>query len=148
MQSKDELVFGFFNEIGIIAQLSGNAFDRSLPEGLNQSQFSVLNWFVRVDTVATPGRLARAFMVTRGAMTNTLKKLQDKGLIEVNPDESSGRQKIVTMTAKGREVRETAQLQAAPLIQEVLNHFSVKEFEGQLPFLQALRQFLDEQRYQ
>ena len=50
--------YRFFNEIGIIAQLSSNQMQRSLPHALNQSQFSVLNWFVRVDDEATPGRLA------------------------------------------------------------------------------------------
>ena len=51
--------FEFFNEIGIIAQLSSNQMQRTMPHGLTQSQFSVLNWFVRVDDQATPGRLAR-----------------------------------------------------------------------------------------
>ena len=43
MTNNDDLVFTFFNEINIIAQLSSNAFDRALPIGLSQSQFSVLN---------------------------------------------------------------------------------------------------------
>jgi len=71
-------LFSFFNEIGIIAQLASNLFAQSLPGGLTQSQFSVLNWFARVDSEATPKRLATAFQVTPGAMTNTLKKLAEK----------------------------------------------------------------------
>jgi DNA-binding MarR family transcriptional regulator len=51
---------------------------QNLPAGLTVSQFSVLNWFIRVDNVATPGRLSTAFQVTKGAMTNTLKKLHEK----------------------------------------------------------------------
>ena len=62
--SKGDAVFTYFNEIGIISQLSTVLFEQSLPEGLTLSQFSVLNWFVRVDVEATPGRLARAFQVT------------------------------------------------------------------------------------
>ena len=148
MIPKDDLVFTFFNEINIIAQLSSNAFDRALPTGLSQSQFSVLNWFVRVDSIATPGRLSTAFMVTRGAMTNTLKKLQDKGLVEVKPDESSGRQKIVTMTEKGRKVRDQALQDAVPMMSEIIDHFSLDGLRQRLPFLQELRQYLDEKRYQ
>ena len=147
MTKKTELVFTFFNEINIIAQLSSNAFDRALPIGLSRSQFSVLNWFVRVDSVATPGRLSTAFMVTKGAMTNTLKKLQDKGLIDVKPDESSGRQKIVTMTARGRQVRDQALQEAGPMMMEYVEHFSLDGLRKQLPFLQELRQYLDEKRY-
>ena len=142
-----ELVFSVFNEIGIIAQLSNNAFDRAMPDGLSRSQFSVLNWFVRVDTVATPGRLSTAFMVTKGAMTNTLKKLEEKGLIEVRPDEHSGRQKVVTMTERGRQVREAALVNAAPLMWEVADKFPASQLRQHLPLLQALRKYLDEKRY-
>ena len=141
------LVFTFFNEINIIAQLSSNAFARTLPNGLNPSQFAVLNWFSRVDSVATPGRLSTALMVTKGAMTNTLKKLQEKGLIKVNPHASSGRQKVVTMTALGREARNNSVESAAPLMAEILSEFSVDDIKQQLPVLRKLRQYLDESRY-
>jgi len=148
-ENKDvDLIFTFFNEMNIIAQLSSNAFDRTLPEALNQSQFSVLNWFFRVDSVATPGRLATAFMVTRGAMTNTLKKLHEKGLVEIQPDETSGRQKRVTITKEGRKVRNAALKSASPLMLELAEHFPVEDLEKHLPFLQAVRKFLDESRYQ
>ena len=40
--------------IGIIAQLTSNQLQRNLPHGLTQSQFSVLNWFLRVDDEASP----------------------------------------------------------------------------------------------
>ncbi|MFL2838842.1 MAG: MarR family winged helix-turn-helix transcriptional regulator [Pseudohongiellaceae bacterium] len=87
-------IFGFFTEVSIIAQLSISLFERHLPEGLTHSQFGVLNWFHRVDDeAATPGRLAAAFQVTPGAMTNTLKRLGAKALIKVEPDASSGRRK-------------------------------------------------------
>lgn len=143
-----DLIFTFFNEVGIIAQLSNNAFARTLPRGLNQSQFSVLNWFVRVDSVATPGRLSTAFMVTKGAMTYTLKKLQQKGLIDVRPDESSGRQKIVTMTHLGRQVRDEALKSASNLLLEVTRFFDLQDLKQQLPLLQEIRKFLDDRRYE
>ncbi len=144
----DDLAFTFFNEINIIAQLSSNAFGRALPPGLSKSQFSVLNWFVRLDSVATPGRLSTAFMVTKGAMTNTLKKLHDKGLVVIKPDENSGRQKVVSMTPDGRRVRDQALKDAAPMMSKIIDHFSDEELKQNLPFLQELRKYLDEQRYQ
>ena len=67
--SGESPLFAYFNEIGIIAQLSSAQFEKTLPARLNNSQFSVLNWFRRVDSQATPGRLATAFQVTAGAMT-------------------------------------------------------------------------------
>ena len=142
-----ELMFTFFNEINIIAQLSSNRFERALPDGLTQSQFSVLNWFVRVDTEATPGRLAKAFMVSRGAMTNTLGKLEKKGLVTVEPDERSGRQKRVRLTAEGRRMRDRAIAESRPLIEECVRDLPMPEIGTALTLLQQVRRYLDEARY-
>ena len=147
-ESADDEVFAYFNEIGIISQLATGLFEQHLPEGLTQSQFSVLNWFVRVDVEATPGRLARAFQVTGGAMTNTLKKLESKGLVKVEPDAKSGRQKRVTMTKKGRRVREDAIKAVAPLLREFAAHFSALKLKRQTRHLAKVRQYMDERRYQ
>lgn len=138
--------FVYFNEIGIIAQLSGALFQRALPPGLNNSQFAVLNWFSRVDSQATPGRLARAFQVTAGAMTNTLKKLEAKGLVRIEPDESSGRRKKVTLTEAGEELRKSAIAAAAPLFQEFAERFPAEDIERQIAELAKVREYLDRQR--
>ncbi len=145
--SNEHEVFTYFNEIGIISQLSTGLFEQCLPEGLTQSQFSVLNWFVRVDVEATPGRLARAFQVTGGAMTNTLKKLESKGLVNVEPDKNSGRQKRVTMTRKGSQVRHKAIKAIAPLLREFEEHFPVEKLRRQTRQLAEVRQYMDEYRY-
>ncbi len=141
------LLFIYFNEIGIIAQLSNALFERNLPDGLNNSQFGVLNWFSRVDSQATPGRLATAFQVTAGAMTNTLKKLESKGMVKVEPDEFSGRKKRVTITVKGKKVREQAIATAAPLFQEFAESFPQENIELQVEQLQKVREYLDQRRY-
>ncbi|MEX0965129.1 MAG: MarR family winged helix-turn-helix transcriptional regulator [Pseudohongiellaceae bacterium] len=140
-------LFVYFNEIGIIAQLSSALFEQSLPQGLNNSQFTVLNWFSRVDNEATPGRLAKAFQVTAGAMTNTLKKLDAKGLVKIEPDALSGRKKRVTITEKGKQVREQAIAAAAPLFQEFAEHFPEENIVRQLDDLQKVREYLDQRRY-
>ncbi len=149
MKKSHELdqAFVFFNEINIIAQLSSNMFERTLPHDLTNSQFSVLNWFVRVDTEATPGRLATAFSVTRGAMTNTLSKLEAKGFITVEPDSSSGRQKIVTMTPAGRSARDEAIASSAGMLSEFSAHFDGETISKLMPALQEIREHLDALRY-
>lgn len=144
--SKGDAVFTYFNEIGIISQLSTVLFEQSLPEGLTLSQFSVLNWFVRVDVEATPGRLARAFQVTGGAMTNTLKKLESKGLVKVEPDKNSGRRKRVTMTRKGNQVRDGAIKAVAPLLRNFSERFPVEKLGRQTLQLAKVREYLDERR--
>lgn len=148
MQADEELLFTFFNEINIIAQLSANEFERALPDGLTLSQFSVLNWFVRVDSSASPGRLATAFMVTRGAMTNTLKKLESKGLVRIEPDETSGRSKKITLTQEGRRSRKRAIASCHPVLAEVAREFPPTMLKRHLPLLQNMRKYLDESRYE
>jgi len=147
-ESDEPLLFRYFNEIGIISALVSTRFERLLPGDLTLSQFTVLNWFVRVDSEASPGRLAKAFQVTNGAMTNTLKKLQSKALISIEPDPSSGRQKRVTITAAGRQLREQAINDAFPLLREFAQALDMDTIRDQLPQLQAIRQLLDEHRYQ
>jgi DNA-binding MarR family transcriptional regulator len=142
-----EMLFTYFNELNIISQLSSGIFEKKLPKGLSASQFSVLNWFVRVDTQATPGRLSSAFQVTKGAMTNTLKKLKEKQLITVEPDVSSGRRKIVKMTQKGRKVRDSALVSINPLLDEFSGAFDVADIRKQTVAIQKVRLYLDEYRY-
>jgi DNA-binding MarR family transcriptional regulator len=138
--------YRMFNEINIIAQLSANAFARVLPHGLTLSQFAVLNWFARVDDVATPGRLARAFQISKGAMTNTLTRLADKAFVTIEPDPASARSKHVRMTAAGRRARDDAIAASAPLLADVLAHVGARQVRDLLPTLEALRIHLDRAR--
>jgi DNA-binding MarR family transcriptional regulator len=138
--------FEFFNEIGIISQLGSNRMQRALPHGLNQSQFSVLNWFVRIDDQATPTRLAKAFQVTGGAMTNTLAKLSSKGFVAVAPDPESGRSKIVTLTAEGRIARAAAIAAVGGDLDEFLDAFPAARLKKVLPLLREARAYLDAAR--
>ncbi|MFT4670889.1 MAG: DNA-binding MarR family transcriptional regulator [Pseudohongiellaceae bacterium] len=143
-----ETLFNYFNEISIISQLSAAMFEKALPFGLTNAQFSVLNWFIRVDSEASPGRLATAFQVTAGAMTNTLQKLAAKQLIKVEPDPHSGRKKIVTITDKGRQQLEQAISSAMPLFTELSQQFDSAKIDSQLPLLREIRERLDEMRYE
>lgn len=145
--STESEIFGFFNEINIIAQLTSAVFERTLPKGLTSSQFSVLNWFVRVDSEATPGRLAKAFQVTGGAMTNTLKKLAAKGLIKIEPDVTSGRKKRVTITPRGLALRAEAISSTGPVLEEFAAAFPARKIDKLSKELKDVRQYLDEHRY-
>lgn len=139
--------FRFLNEIGIIAQLSGNALERTLPNGMTIAQFSVLNHFVRLGGESTPLRLARAFQVTKGAMTNTLRHLEDKGFITVRPNEKDGRSKQVSITAAGKDAHARALKAVEPMLDELLGQFGANEMAEALPLLSRMRNWLDERRF-
>jgi DNA-binding MarR family transcriptional regulator len=101
-----QTLFSILNEVGIIEQLSRTQFERALPKGMSLAGFTVLNHFVRLDKVSeSPAKLASAFQVTRGAMTNTLQRLAVLGFVEVRPNLDDARSKLVAITPSGRAMR-------------------------------------------
>lgn len=138
----DPTVFVFLNEIGIIDQLATNLMERHLPKGLTRAQFAVLNHFVQRSGAKTPFELARTFQVTKGAMTNTLKKLQAHGFISVRDDPDDGRRKLVTITATGRDTRNASLQMLTPLLGQFSDHFATAELEDTLPMLRDIRSYL------
>ncbi|MCE3289998.1 MAG: MarR family transcriptional regulator, partial [Caulobacter sp.] len=88
MALKDRPDVSVLTEIGIISQLSNAALERSLPEGMSAAQFGVLTHFMRRGGEKSPAQLAKAFQVTKGAMTNTLQRLEAQGFVRVVGDEA------------------------------------------------------------
>ncbi|MGA1576321.1 MAG: MarR family winged helix-turn-helix transcriptional regulator, partial [Burkholderiaceae bacterium] len=80
------LAIALFSEILTADQLVRNRLSKVLPKGMEISHFSVLNHLARVGDERTPAQLAKSFHVTRGAMTNTLNKLEWAGYIHIRPD--------------------------------------------------------------
>jgi DNA-binding MarR family transcriptional regulator len=147
-QSTDTLLaFSVFNEIGIIEQLSSNRFQRLLPDGVSLAGFTVLNHFVRLGKEdESPVNLARAFQVTKGAMTNTLARLESLGMIAVVADPNDGRAKRVSVTTKGVQTRNQAIAALMPDLQKILDEINATSLANTLPVLQQLRAFLDSNR--
>ena len=133
-------------EIGIIAQLSQAQLDRTLPDGLSAAQFGVLTHFMRRGGTESPAQLARAFQVTKGAMTNTLQRLEAQGFVRIVGDETDGRRKLVTLTAEGAGAFNAGLGLMKPHLDAMRGAFTEDEFKAALPFLQALRVWLDENR--
>jgi DNA-binding MarR family transcriptional regulator len=138
--------FAVLNEIAIIGQLSGNAFVKVLPDGLQLAQFGVLNHMVRVGDGWTPVKLASAFQVTKGAMTNTLQRLEARALARIEPDPADGRSKRVFITASGRQMHARCVTALAPELAALERELGGELFTRLLPDLQALRAHLDTAR--
>lgn len=140
------LIHGFFTEVGIISQLSTTRFERVLPHGMTMAQFGALNHLARVDDVHTPARLAAAFQVTKGAMTNTLQKLEAGGMVTTKPDPSDGRRKLVSLTRRGRSQRAKALASFTPALFEAVNDEVLEDIVTALPLLGRIRENLDRAR--
>lgn len=141
------LVFKSLTEISIIAHLADTQLAQTLPEELSIAGFGVLNHFVRLAVGAeSPTQLARAFQVTKGAMTYTLQALEAQGYVKIAPDPQDARAKLVRMTKAGAKARDAAIARIAPGMKRMLALAPAAEFAQALPLLTKLREILDAAR--
>ena len=117
-----------------------------MPHGLTLSQFTVLNHFVRLGNIESPARLARSFQVTKGAMTNTLGKLEKQGFIHINPDPNDGRAKLVDITESGKNAQSDCIQALAPMLIRLTNDIGLEGMNETLPQLELIRKYLDAAR--
>jgi DNA-binding MarR family transcriptional regulator len=141
-ESNDSLAAMLFSEILMADQLARNRLSKALPKGMELSHFSVLNHLAHVNDERSPARLAKTFHVTRGAMTNTLGKLEWAGHIHIRPDWDDARRKYVTISPAGRVARNVALQAIAPIIAKVVENIGYDEVRNALPVIRELRKQL------
>ncbi len=147
MTTPDPLAFKVLNEIGIIDQLASHAFSQVLPRGMTIAQFTVLNHFVRLGhEYRTPAQLASAFQVSRPTISNTLARMERAGLVAIEPDPDDGRGKRVSITDKGRALRENCIARLAEPLADMQARVPSELIEKLDPLLTQLRQILDQMR--
>ena len=139
----DSAVFRFFMEISAIAQASDKLMDRALPHELKRAHFLVLDRLAREDTKPTLLDLSRAMQVTKGAITNTIQRLEARGFVTVEPDVHDGRSKRVILTDLGKMVWGDAVRALAPDILELARTISAPDMIEALPLLERIRKYLD-----
>jgi len=139
----DALAITLLSEVAIVEQLAQAHLKRALPPGMEVSHFSVLNHFARLGGEKTPGQLARAFHVTKGAMTNTLGRLETSGFVDIRPDENDARRKRVSLSEKGMDARNDAVRRIAPVFDAVVQGLGHERIKAVLPVLRELRKVMD-----
>lgn len=137
--SGDPLAVSLFSEIFMVDQLARARLSKALPKGMEISHFSVLNHLARMNEERSPAQLARTFNLTRGAMTNTLTKLEWAGQVHIRPDWDDARRKFVAISPSGIKARDAALEAIAPLIHEVVDDIGAEKVRAALPVLRALR---------
>ena len=143
-EANDPLATALFSELFMADQLARSRLSRALPKGMEISHFSVLNHLARTQEERTPAQLAQAFHVTRGAMTNTLAKLEWAGHVHIRPDWDDARRKLVAISPSGRAARDAAIAAIAPILSEVVRDIGADKVRAALPVLRALRTRLGE----
>ncbi len=72
---------------------------------LESWEFDVLATLVRTGAPnqLTPGQLLESMMITSGAMTNRIDRLEERGFVKRTKSPTDGRQVLVTLTPRGRK---------------------------------------------
>ncbi|AHM03361.1 Transcriptional regulator, MarR family [Roseibacterium elongatum DSM 19469] len=142
--SDDPLSVALFSEMFMADQLARNRLSRALPKGMELSHFSVLNHLARSSEEKSPAQLARVFHVTRGAMTNTLNRLEWAGHIHIRPDWDDARRKMVAISTSGLRAREAAIDAIAPILAETVREIGADRVRQALPVIRELRLRLED----
>ena len=142
--SSSNLAVTLFSEILAVDHLARGSVAKVLPKGMELSHFAVLNHLAHSGGERSPGELARAFHLTRGAMTNTLGKLEWAGWVHVRPDWDDARRKKVAISPAGRAARDAALQAIAPIIARIVDDVGAEQVRAALPVLRAMRQKLSE----
>lgn len=99
--------------MGVVGRISrlARVLEKGLAQtfsasGLNGGEFDVLATLRRSGSPyrLTPKRLTEAAMLSSGAMTNRLDRLEKAGLIARRPDPSDRRGTLVSLTAQGKDL--------------------------------------------
>lgn len=135
----ESLAVALFSEILTVDQLARNNVAKALPKGMELSHFSVLNHLARSQTERSPAQLAQTFHLTRGAMTNTLRKLEVSGYVHIRPDWDDARRKMVTISPSGRAARDAALAAIAPIIATAVDKVGYEKVRAILPVMRDMR---------
>ncbi|RME14032.1 MAG: MarR family transcriptional regulator [Alphaproteobacteria bacterium] len=140
----ENLSVALFSEMFMADQLARTALSKALPKGMELSHFSVLNHLANSSGPRTPAQLAQTFHVTRGAITNTLRKLEWAGHVHVHPDWDDARRKLVTISPAGRKARDAALAAIAPIIADVVANIGTERVRMAIPVLREIRSRFEE----
>ncbi|APO88029.1 MULTISPECIES: MarR family winged helix-turn-helix transcriptional regulator [Marivivens] len=143
-KNSNNLAVSLFSEILTVDQLARANVVRVLPKGMELSHFSVLNHLAHAGDERTPAQLAKTFHLTRGAMTNTLGKLDWAGWVHIRPDWDDARRKLVAISPAGLAARDAALAAMTPVIAGLVDKVGAEKVRAVLPVLRELRLQLSE----
>ena len=94
-----------FTEIEVIEHHLRAAVTRNLPSGMTYAHFELLRYAIRYGDGQTPAQLAKILLLTKGAMTNVLQKMEALGYVVILADVADRRKKRVRITRDGIAAR-------------------------------------------
>ncbi len=135
-----------FAEITAIQLLASSALQRLLPKPLSLAGFGVLDRIARLPGPWTPSRLASACQVTKGAITNTLQRLEAAGHVVVETAPGDARARHISLTPAGLAVRDAALASVSAHTAALTAALPRHQARVVVPLLEQLRVWLDKNR--
>ena len=135
-----------FAEILSVDQLARASVGRLLPKGMELSHLLVLNHLMRGERERSPAELAKALHLTRGAMSNTMQKLEWAGWVHVRPDWDDARRKMVAISPSGKSACVAALQAIEPIFETVIADLGDEKIRAAISVLRELRKRLAEAR--
>lgn len=139
--AEDQLAIALFSEIFVVDQLARSRVAKALPKGMEISHFAVLNLLARGEE-KSPAELARGFNVTRGAMTNTISRLEWAGYVHVRPDWDDARRKFVSISPAGLKARDAAFSAIEPILEDAIGTVGSDKVRAALSVIREMRRQL------
>lgn len=139
VMSQIDVATSLLSEILTIDQLARSEIGHVLPKGMALSHYMVLNHLAHAGCERSPAQLARSFQLTRGALTNTLAKLEERGWVHIRPDWDDGRRKWVAISDAGIAARDDAASRAKPVIEKMTAGLDEDVIRAMLPALRHMR---------
>jgi len=137
--SDPKLSMALFSEVLAMEHIAKSAIAKALPKGMEISHFAVLNYLQTLGGERSPGQLARSFNVTKGAMTNTLNKLEIAGYVAIRPAWEDARRKHVAISPAGIRACEDALTALVPLAQSIETGLGEDEIKSLVKSFRRLR---------
>lgn len=119
--------------IGRIHRIAHALQERIVPvlaeHGLREGEFDLLSALRRAGTPyeLSPSQLAATTMVTSGAVTKRLDRLEERGLVTRRVDAEDGRARAVALTVEGRRLIDAAIGAHVANEESLIAHFSPME---------------------
>ena len=138
--TQQNLSMALFSEILAMDHIAKSALAKALPKGMEISHFAVLNYLHTLGEERSPGQLARSFSVTKGAMTNTLSKLETAGYVAIRPAWDDARRKLVAISPAGVTAHDLALGNIAPLAQKIEDRLGADDLKSLLRAFRRIRE--------
>ncbi|MBV9099077.1 MAG: MarR family transcriptional regulator, partial [Frankiaceae bacterium] len=123
-------VEGAISRLSAINKHVNREFEETLAgHGLNQGEYRLLLRLATraADNRMSAGELSRALMLSSGAMTNRLDRLETAGLVRRVPDPRDRRGVMIELTDEGRSQVDAAVIEQAAKEIDVLSALSERE---------------------